>query len=85
LAIDGDRELSTDPVIPEASAFLEPAAPMPVSAQVGSFCWDDHEVANAGGDSRFAPWTLVRLDSLIRLHGVHDFVVEACEFSEEAG
>jgi len=72
-------------VISEASAFLEPAAPVPVSAQVGSLCWDDDEVANAGGDGRFTPGTLVGLDSLIRLHRVHDFVVEACEFREEAG
>jgi hypothetical protein len=58
---------------------------MPVSAQVGSLRWDNDEVANAGRDGRFTPWTLVGLYSLIRLHGVHNFVVETCDLREEVG
>lgn len=72
------------PVIPEASAFLEPATPVPVSAQVGSLSRDDDEVAHAWLDRGFAPRALVPLYGLIRLNGVHGLVVTACKLRKEA-
>ena len=52
---------------------------MPVSTQVGRFCGNDDQVANAWLDRGFTPGALVDLYGLIRLDGVNDLVVEACK------
>lgn len=63
----------------KASGLLEPAPAVPVSAQIRCFLGDNHDVAHARIDGRFAPRADVRLARLVRLDRVDDLVIDAAE------
>ena len=57
---------------PDRSGLLEPAAPMPVTAQVGRLFRRNYEVAFANGDRAVTPRAAVRLAGGVRLHHGND-------------
>ena len=59
-----------------AALLLEPASAMPVAPQIGGEPRNHNNVADTGFDPGVAPWTYIRLASLVWLHRVHRDIVE---------
>lgn len=68
--------------MPESSAFLVPATPVPMTPQIRCVLWHDNEMADADLDDTVTPGARVGLARLIRLDGMHDRVIECAMDTE---
>ena len=70
-------------MIAESAALFEPAAAMPVSAEIRCLVRYDHNVPDAARDRGFTPWTCVCLHRLVRLDSVDDLIMIARKLLRE--